>query len=307
MMEGWPNKYLFTFLVSICAVANVAGQTEQNLNVRAGFIADSLAIGDITAFYLTARYPANQDVLFPDSTFSFAPFEYDHKLYFPTETKEGISYDSVIYYLSTFEVDPIQALSLPVFQLNAMDCTIVVSQQDSIRLHEYVTDLPDSLSIKNLPLKVSISYHDVPYSFNYPVLIIVVGALLFVSLLAWLLFGKRIRRHYRLKRMHKSHQKFLETYSGQLAQIKQAFSTDTTENALVNWKKYMEQLESRPYTKLTTRETTRLENNEPLGRNLHNLDGAIYGHNTNVIDSLEHLKSFANQRFAKKLEEVKHG
>jgi hypothetical protein len=50
-----------------------------------------------------------------------------------------------------------------------------------------------------------------------------------------------------------------------------------------------------------------MENNEGLGRNLHSIDGAIYGHNTRVLESLESLKQFADQRFAKKLEEVKHG
>ncbi len=304
MMEGRLYKYLFTYLLSVCAIADLAGQ---EVKVRAGFFADSLAIGDVTAFYLTARYPANLDILFPDSTFSFAPFEYDRKVYFPTETNEGKSYDSVVYYLSTFEILPVQSLSLPVFQLNQMDCTLVASRRDSIRLQEYVKGLPDTLSVKDLPLKVSTAYLQVPYSFNYPVLMILLGVLLFISVLVWLVFGKRIRQHYHLKRLHKTHQKFLETYSGQMEQVRHAFSTNATETALFNWKKYMEQLESKPYTKLTTRETTRLENHEPLEKNLHNLDGAIYGHNTNVIESLEHLKSFANQRFAKKLEEVKHG
>jgi len=69
----------------------------------------------------------------------------------------------------------------------------------------------------------------------------------------------------------------------------------------------MEYLESRPYTKLTTRETTRLEHNEVLGQNLHTIDGAIYGHNTAVVDSLENLKRFADQRFSQKLQEVMHG
>ncbi|MEJ7644480.1 MAG: hypothetical protein WKF87_07780 [Chryseolinea sp.] len=303
-MEGRPYKYLLAFLFSICAFSNAAAQ---EVNVRSGFFADSVTIGEVTAFYLSARYPANLDILFPDSSFNFAPFEYDRKVYFPTETKDGKSYDSAIYYLSTFEVELVQSLSLPVFQLNSKDSTLVSSPRDSIRLQEYVKDLPDTVTVKNLPLMASTAYEDVPHMFNYPVLFIVVGSLLVVSIVGWLLFGKRIRRHYRIKRLHKSHQKFLETYSGQMEQIKQAFSTGTTENALVHWKKYMEQLESKPYTKLTTRETTRLDNNEPLGKNLHNLDGAIYGHNTNVIESLEHLKSFANQRFAMKLKEVKHG
>jgi hypothetical protein len=69
----------------------------------------------------------------------------------------------------------------------------------------------------------------------------------------------------------------------------------------------MEQLESRPYTKLTSRETTQMENNEVLGKNLHSIDGAIYGHSTTVLEPLEDLRRYADQRFAKKLEEVKHG
>ena len=63
----------------------------------------------------------------------------------------------------------------------------------------------------------------------------------------------------------------------------------------------------RPYTKLTTRETMQLEKNESLGKNLQAIDGAIYGHNTRIVESLEHLKAFADQRFVQKVEEVKNG
>lgn len=279
----------------------------QDVVVHGGFLNDSLAIGDVTGFYLTAKYPSKLNILFPDSAFSFAPFEYSKKNYFPTKSEGGKSYDSAIYYLSTFEVDKFQSLSLPVFQLNPMDCTIFVSPRDTIMLSEYVKNLPDTLSAKNLPLKVNTAYQNVAYLFNYPILLSVVGVLLVSVIAVWLIFGKRIRKHYRLKRMHKMHQKFLQTYSGIVDSIQKAFSTKGTESALVQWKQYMEQLESRPYTKLTTRETARLENNEALGKNLHSIDGAIYGHNTSVLEPLEHLKSFAHQRFVKKMEEVKHG
>jgi len=107
--------------------------------------------------------------------------------------------------------------------------------------------------------------------------------------------------------MQKSHQKFLETFNVQLDSVKSAFSSVTTENALSHWKKYMEQLEARPYTKLTTKETLQMEKNESLGLNLHAIDGAIYGHDTAVIESLESIRNFANRRFVQKLEEVKHG
>jgi hypothetical protein len=50
-----------------------------------------------------------------------------------------------------------------------------------------------------------------------------------------------------------------------------------------------------------------MENNEVLGKILHTVDGAIYGHNTAVLEPLENLKQFADQRFVQKLEEVKNG
>jgi hypothetical protein len=69
----------------------------------------------------------------------------------------------------------------------------------------------------------------------------------------------------------------------------------------------MEQLEAIPYTKLTTLELTRIETDESLRKNLRSIDGALYGHTTSALQSLEDLKGFADQRFAKKLEDVKHG
>ena len=107
--------------------------------------------------------------------------------------------------------------------------------------------------------------------------------------------------------MNQAHKRFLEAYTQQVNNVKAAFSPSHAEQALVHWKKYMEQLESKPYTKLTARETTHLENNEALGHTLHSIDGAIYGHNTSVVEPLENLKQVADQRFAQKLEEIKHG
>lgn len=281
--------------------------TAQEVIVRGGFFLDSLRVGDVTGFYLSATYPSTQNIIFPDSTFNFSPFEFENKRYFPTQTSAGRSYDSVIYYLSTFEVDRIQTLSLPVFQLNVPDCTAYASDVDTVLLAELAKNIPDTLTAQNLPLKVNTLYEDVPYQFNYAILVISITVLIVIAAIVWVVFGKKIRRHFKLKKMFKAHQRFLETYSQQVENIKSAFSATNTEHALAQWKRYMEQLESRPYTKLTTRETTLLENNELLGKNLHSIDGAIYGHNTSVLEPLENLKRFADQRFVQKLEEVKHG
>ena len=299
--------YRMCRIMAIFLLCCLSESYAQDVTVRGGFFKDSLRVGDQTGYYLAAEYPTNLSILFPDSTFRFAPFEYENKQYFPTRTTQGRSYDSVIYYLSTFEVDSIQALNLPVFQLNPMDCTVFLSQRDTIRLSELVKNLPDTVTLKNLPLKVNVAYENVPHMFNYLVAGIVAAVLLLAGGVVWIVFGKQIKRHYRLKKMQKAHQKFLEIFNQQVDSVKAAFSSVTTESALSQWKKYMEQLEARPYTKLTTKETLLIENNELLGRNLHTVDAAIYGHDTSVVESLESLRNFADRRFVQKLEEVKHG
>jgi hypothetical protein len=304
-MEWRCNRiYPIAFLVLFFGLNNVHGQ---DVLIRSGFFLDSIKIGDHTGFYLTAEYPSNQSILFPDSTYSFAPFEYEKKIYFPTKTTAGKSYDSVVYYLSTFEIDPVQSLALPVFQLNPMDCTTYLSPRDTILLTELVKNLPDSVTAQNLPLKVNTAYQNVSYLFNYPILIIVLATLLVLAVIGWVVYGKKIKKHFRQKRMKRAHQKFLESYNNHIENIKSAFSSINTENALSLWKKYMEQLEARPYTKMTTRETIQLDNNESLGRNLHTIDGAIYGHTVQVVESLEGLKAYADERFVQKLEELRHG
>ena len=279
----------------------------QEVSLRSGFFLDSLRVGDETGYYLSASYPSERNILFPDSTFSFAPFEYSSRKYFPTRTVAGQSYDSVIYYLSTFEIDRVQSLQLPVFELNPMDCTVYMSPRDTILLTSLVPDLPDSLTAQNLPLKTNTAYQRVMFLFNYPVLIIVAGTLLLSAIIVWVLFGKRILRHFKVRRLERAHRSFMANFSQQIDSIKQTFSSASTENALVLWKKYMEQLESRPYTKLTTRETLHLEKVDALGKHLHAVDGAIYGHNTSVMQPLEYLRAFADQRFMKKLAEIKNG
>jgi len=279
----------------------------QDVAVHAEFVADSLMIGDETRFSLTAKYPSSVNLLFPDSTFNFTPFEFYRKEYFPTQTADGKSYDSVVYYLSTFEVDRVQRLSLPVFQLNPQDCTVYQSNSDSILLIQLTNEVPDTVTVDNLPLKVNIAYQHVSWLFNYPVMIGICLILLLLGVATWLIFGKRIRKHFRVKRLLKTHQQFLADYGGEVNNLQSTFSSATTELAMRHWKKYMEQLEGKPYTKLTTLETVQLEEDEGLKKNLQDVDRAIYGHNTAVVDSLQKLLEFADQRFTQKLEEVKHG
>ncbi len=279
----------------------------QDVIVRGGFFSDSVAIGEQTRYYLAAKYPSKLNVIFPDSTYDFKPFEFEKKQYFPTETTDSISYDSVVYFLSTFEIDSVQFLGVPVFVIDKADTTTFTATVDNILLSELVQQVPDSLPIDKLPLKMNTAYQKVSYLFNYPVVIIVIAVLLVGALIVILVFGKRIRKHFKIKRLKRNHQQFIEKYVLHIAEVKQQYSTVATESTLATWKKYMEQLEGWPYTKLTTRETTLLAKDQNLTNHLHAIDKAIYGHEKAVVQPLEQLHDYANKKFIKKLEEVKHG
>ena len=296
-------KYFISLVFFLIALSSQA----QEVKVRGGFFADSVGIGEPVKFYLTATYPSKLNLLFPDSAYQFSPFEFESKKYFPTHTNEGISYDSVIYSISTFEIDKIQSLSLPVYVVSQTDSVEFESTADSIRLVELVGIIPDSIPVERLPLRANTTYHEVPTDFNYIILGIVVAAVLVVALIVFLVFGKRIRKHYQIKRLTKYHTQFQETYKIQVDQIRTSFSAPVSETALGVWKKYMEQLLSKPYTKLTTREMLHLEKDEKLATNLHTIDKAIYGHDTEVVESFESLRDYAANKFVKRLEEIKHG
>jgi hypothetical protein len=290
--------FLFARITHVCA---------QEVEVRSGFFSDSVKIGEPSGFYLSASYPSTANVLFPDSAFNFAPFEFDRKKYFATETNDGRSYDSVVYYLSTFELDKIQTLSLPIFQLNPQDCTVFESKLDSVQLMLSATDIPDTVSLKTLPLKMSLAYENVPYDFNYPVFFLALTVVLVAATIAWFVFGKKILRYLRLKRLLKAHRQFMKTFSSLIDGVSTTFSPASTENTMLFWRKYMEQLETKPFTKLTTTEMLRIHQDDVLDKNLHAIDSAIYGHNTSVVESLHRLKTYTDERFTNKLEELKRG
>jgi hypothetical protein len=279
----------------------------QDVKVNGGFLSDSLKIGEQTAFYLAVHYPSDLNLIFPDSTADLGPFEFGKRIYFPTNTTHGTSADSAVYYLTTFEIERTQTLSLPVYVIQPQDCTAFYSANDSIQITQLVDEVPDSISVDKLPLKMNAAYQDVDFQFNFWIALIATAVLVVMAVLTWIFFGKKIRVWLTTRKLKKRHLQFIQTYNESVRQLHNNFSSMITESALSSWKKYMEQLEARPYTKLTTRETLQTIKDELLAKNLQTVDSAIYGHNTSVLESLEALKGFADQRFSKKLEELRHG
>jgi hypothetical protein len=299
---------VFYILTPILYILFLSSVHAQEIKVRAKFSGDSIKIGKPIEFYLAARYPEKLTILFPDSTFSFAPFELQKKIYFPTQTKDGISKDSVIYLLSSYEVDSVQALKLPVFVVNPMDCTQVLSNTDSVFFQNLVKAIPDSLTTEKLPLKVNTNYLGVRWQLNYILLAIGGGIVLIALVLVWVFFGKRIRKYFKLKRMAKGYEAFRIKFENSVEKLDRDFSPQGVEKSLVIWKNYLETLVSKPYTKYTSKEIKAMENSEELGYALGEIDRMIYGNTRgNVHAPFAGLKAYVRQEFEKKKEEVAHG
>lgn len=301
------KSFLFCGALIFSLLGSAYSGHAQEVTVSSGFLKDSIKIGEVTGFYLTAKYPSNLTVLFPDSTFDFAPFEYEKKNYFPTITTNSESFDSAVYYLSTFEIDSILYLTLPVYQINTQDCTVVNSSIGSILLTQLVSEVPDSVNAEQLPLKTSTEYQQVFFQFNYPIALIVLGIVIVLIIIGFVVFGKRIRRYFKIRKLKKNHIAFIDKYAQYLNMIGKKYDRDEVETLIFIWKKYLERLESVPYTKMTTKETVRIIQEESVGQNLNAVDRAIYGTHSLTMDKLEGLLEYANLRFATTLDQIQHG
>lgn len=283
------------------------GSMAQGVRVHGYLKQDSAAIGEIIPYILTASYPRDRQVVFPDSTYAFAPFEFHSRQYFPTQTTGDTSYDSAVYFLTTFEIDSVQPVRLPVYLIQARDSMAFYATTDSLRLNFRVTIPLDSVSVQQLPLKANTMYQRVRWLFNYPFLLAGVVALIIALLVSWLIFGKRIRKYFALRRMRRAYQNFQERYVRVVETIGVNGTPRVAEDALVLWKRYMEELEHYPFTKSTSREILKRYSNNLLGTALRTIDRAIYGGYDASRDPFVYLQTYSREQFEKREAELRNG
>lgn len=287
----WPSRQGFT----------------QTITVHGRFVEDSVKIGEPVAFTLAARYPSHELVLFPDSLFDYAPFDFDSKKIFPTVTTGATSYDSAVYYLTTFEIDRVQTVKLPVFRVAGRDSTTYYSNADSVRIRQMVKTIPDTVGIAALPLKSDTRYHPVNTLFNYPLVTIIAVGIVVLLIAVWIIFGKRIRRGFLMRRLRNSHERFIRAFNENLHEVGRSPGSRATEVTLSVWKSYMEQMESMPFTKMTSRETMALEQDSKLGDSLRQVDRAIYGSGSGTTGPLEQLRDYAVKKYHKRILKLLNG
>lgn len=272
----------------------------QLISPNGTFGRDSTKIGEEIPYVLSIKYPEGQNILFPDSTYDFTPFELVRKTYTNTVSKDGFSSDSVIYLLRTFDLSPIQTFRLPVFVIEGSDSIEVMAQADTIYLNDVEVNPGDKL-------KETTAYRDVELQFNSAYLVLGLVILLVIIAAVLLLFGGQIKRQYKLYRLKKAHTKFLATFEHLIEHQNGKNPKSATEHSLNFWKVYMEKLDKIPFTRLTTKEVSQLIKEGSIISTLKTMDRNIYGYHKSeeVRNNLLLLKEIANQHYIEKTEEVK--
>lgn len=278
----------------------------QTIEVRSHFLADSIRVGEPVPYALTARYQRNLNILFPDSTFAFDKFEMERKEFFPTLTRDSISYDSVVYYLSSYELDTLQTLSIPVFIAHASDCTAIFGRRDTVIMKHLIANMPDSVDTKQLPLKSNTSYINVQMLFNYLTFILITLCVIVALIIFWAMYGRRIIKYFRIQRLKRRHSSFMQNFEAAVNQAQQGFTAVKAEKAMLIWKRYMETLDGKPYTRWSSSEIVSMADDQHLLNTLRGVDRAIYGGRAEGTKAFQELSEYTQGQFNKKIEQVNY-
>ncbi|WP_187263017.1 hypothetical protein [Pontibacter beigongshangensis] len=289
------RKYILIFLLLLVQLLPAVGQ--QLANPVGRFSRTSVKIGELVHYTLVHRHDSTREVILPDSSYDFSPFELVRKSYYPTYTRAGISTDSAVYTLRTFETDSLQQLALPVYVLEGEDTLQVLAKPVSVRLQQLVPQVQEPLAFRS---DTDLVY--VEERFNWPNLLLwIVNVAVFLTLV-WLIFGQTIKTKYKLYRLRKDHVYFASRYNSHVDRFVKSGYGQSMEKAVSLWKNYLTKLERSAINSFTTKEIVMFYNdNEEVNTALRLCDRAIYG---NMADAdpetgkaLHMLRRFAKSRY----------
>jgi hypothetical protein len=276
----------------------------QEISVTGLFLNDTIKVGEEVPYSLSVSYPRSYNIIFPDSTYNFHPFEYHYREYYKTVSDSMESFDSVIYHLSTFEIDTIQFLQLPIFINQDEDSAAIYTTRDSVTIFHIIQEMPDSVKLKE-----NTTFLKIPKTFNYPIFLIVLGILMVLLIAGLLFFGKRLTRWIKIMIMRRNHKRFVNRFYIKLGGLRDHKAGVDPEGILADWKKYMEKLEKEPYTKLTSKELIGLHADQRLKDNLRSIDRYIYGNikEKPLHEHFEKLLEYSIERYDVRLNELRNG
>ncbi|CAM3597154.1 hypothetical protein POKO110462_11220 [Pontibacter korlensis] len=271
------------------------------------FSRDTVRLGELVQYTLVHRHPDSMEVVLPSAKFNFAPFELVQNNYFPTKTKDGLSTDSAVYTLRTFETDAVQQLSLPVYILRDQDTLHLYAPTRAVHLQQMVQSVQEPLIVR-----ADTTLLPVEERFNWPVMLLwLVTVVAFVGLI-WLVFGQSIRRRYKLYRLRKDHIYYTSRFNSHKDRFQKSGVQSSLEKAVSLWKNYLTKLERSAINSFTTKEIVEFYNDdEEVNTALRICDKAIYGNLQTESEgeanlALSMLRRFSRERYQLHREQIKN-
>lgn len=266
------------------------------------FLQAAVRIGDPLDYELRYEHAPDLEVVFPDSTAQFGPFEYVGKTYFPTRTRQGRSLDRTVYHLRTFRLDSVQSLSLPVAILQGEDTLRVAPPASRVRLRRTAAPQPTTDALPQL--RQNLDLVPVAPVFNYPYWVAGAGAVLLLLTGSAALFRRRLTRRYQAYKLRKNHGYFLAQFARHVERFELSRSANNVERAVALWKNYLAGLENSELSSFTTREIVAyFQNDVDVSKALSATDKVIYGNlqtddAEEVDQAFQRLRGFAERRYA---------
>jgi hypothetical protein len=278
-----------TFILLLIAI-NGFSQIKTSQKPVGKFLADSIHLGELIYYSVVFKHQANQEVFFTDKSYNYQPFEFVDKFYFPTETKAGISTDSAVFQLRTFNIKPVQYISIPIYLLGKNDSISLFSERDSVFLVSEIKGNIANLTLKDnaklIPMKVKVNLFQ---------LFLQIGTIVLIAVLWWLIFGNIVKSQLKIFSIYRSHNEFKKTFNRYTNTVSKA----NLVKALTHWKRYMGKLQKKSFKTMTTPEIINEMPDENLADALKEIDKSIYGNEISekIKKALETLSNLSDKQY----------
>jgi hypothetical protein len=289
-----------TLLILLAFFFGVIQAFAQDVKVEGYFTKDSARLGEKVGYVLKATYPSSNNIVFPDSTFNFDPWVLLGKQTFMSHTVEGVTVDSAVYYVSNFSLDPISELALPIFQILKYDSVTLYAMPDQLALKLSIAEIPQELSFQE-----NNEYQAIPKSFDYPMMLMILGVVGLFVIFLLLVFGKGLKRAYKKWQEKRKYRKFLQKWQKAEASFVNSPTMDSADEMLGLWKSYMEHLKSKPFREWTTTEIAEFLENKDIVKDFREIEMVIYAgkKEVNAEKACQNLKVVCEESYAQKMME----
>lgn len=274
----------------------------QEVQVDGYFLADSAKLGERIGYVLKTSYPAHKQLIFPDSTYDFSPFVLLEKQTFLSSTKDSVTSDSTIYFLSNFELDSVAYLTLPVFELSRYDSITHFPLEANIAVKWTLDSIPEELMFQENNV-----YQPIPKKWDWVLIGLISLAFLILIGGGYWLFGDRIRRFLFERNEKRRWKNFEKRWKEAISGLEANPSMEAADELLGIWKGYLESITGLPIREWTSSELGEKLEDIKIFSSLRTIEVIIYaGAESEIKESSEYLLQIAKEKYEQKLKNIKH-